>query len=121
MARFASRGLLKFLKRNTMEFMIDLNQLSSPFVDALQSVLRRDFTQSVVNLCVREVSCKEIIDTICETAMKQKGKLHNEAMSREAKRKQDVIVAAKMAEIQKQNETIERKKRRNEMREEVRI
>jgi hypothetical protein len=101
--------------------MLELRQLTTVFDADLQSVMHRDFIQGTIDQTLKDISSGEIVSLFSERAMIRLGKQHNLAICRELKRREDAVNAAKLAEIKKQNETIERRKCRNEMREELRI
>lgn len=101
--------------------MLELRQLTSVFDAELHSVMHRDFIQGTIDQNLKDISNREIVSFFAERVIISLGKQHNLAIHKEVRRREDAVIAAKLAEIKKQNETIERRKRRNMMREELRL
>lgn len=69
----------------------------------------------------RQIAGIELAFFVTNQACTRVTKAHSRSIAQELKRRDDAILAAQKAKIQNERETKERKKRRAELREEVRI
>lgn len=116
-----SKDFFSFLKRNTMTLLINEGTLRSQVATDMDYKVRPKLIHHAEASVDRRLEADIFLSEVISKGSSARAKNHQTSLFNEMKRIQDAIEAEKKRQIKIQMETIERRKRRADMREELRI